>query len=47
MISYHRDLTSHNYSMEGACSVLYEGEMHFFGSLPVNDYNAGNGGSQT
>ena len=31
MISYHRDVWSYNYSMDGACSVVYEGEMHFFG----------------
>ena len=42
MISYHRDLSSHNYSMEGACSVLYEGEMHFFGAEPNAAYHSGN-----
>ena len=30
MISYRRE-RSHDYYMRGACSVAYEGEMHFFG----------------
>ena len=31
MITYKRD-TLHYYTMDGACSVIYEGEMHFFGA---------------
>ncbi len=31
MITYRRE-PSHDYRMYGACGVLYEGEMHFFGS---------------
>ena len=30
MISYRRE-PSHDYSMKGACGVLFEGEIHFFG----------------
>ena len=30
MISYYRDPT-HDYSMYGACGVIYQGNMHFFG----------------
>ena len=30
MISYRREW-SHDYSMHGACGVLFEGEIHFFG----------------
>ena len=33
MITYKRD-TLHYYTMDGACSVIYEGEMHFFGAEP-------------
>ena len=32
MITYQRDISSHYYTMDGACSVIYEGEMHFFGA---------------
>ena len=46
MISFHRDL-SHNYSMDGACSVLYKGEMHFFGGPSKDEFLSGFGGSQT
>ena len=45
MISYHRDLWSHNYSMEAACSVVYNGEMHFFGGISY-DINGGDGYSR-
>ena len=31
MISYTRD-PSHTYTMKGACGVIFEGEIHFFGS---------------
>ena len=37
MISYSRE-RSHNYNMEAACSVLFEGEIHFFGGGFVKDY---------
>ena len=30
MISYRRE-PSHDYTMRGACGVLFEGEIHFFG----------------
>ena len=30
MISYRRE-PSHDYTMNGACGVLFEGEIHFFG----------------
>ena len=30
MITYRRE-SSHDYTMSGACAVLYQGEMHFFG----------------
>ena len=36
MISYRRE-PSHDYTMTGACSVLFEGEMHFFGGDLVLD----------
>ena len=36
MISYRRE-PSHDYRMLGACSVLYEGEMHFFGGASTYD----------
>ena len=32
MISYKRE-PSHDYSMNGACGVMFEGEMHFFGGF--------------
>ena len=36
MISYKRE-RSHDYVMPGACGVLYEGEMHFFGGAYAED----------
>ena len=30
MITYRRE-PSHDYTMDAACGVLFEGEMHFFG----------------
>ena len=30
MITYYRDQT-HDYTMTGACGVIYQGDMHFFG----------------
>ena len=30
MITYYRDPT-HDYTMDGACGVIYQGNMHFFG----------------
>ena len=36
MISYRRE-PLHDYTMDGACGVLFEGEIHFFGG-----YNNGN-----
>ena len=30
MITYRRD-RSHDYTMQGACGVVYQGDMHFFG----------------
>ena len=36
MISYSRE-RSHDYNMEAACSVLFEGEIHFFGGGFVKD----------
>ena len=41
MISYHRDLWSHDYSMNGACGVVYDGEMHFFGGFTNSYYEVG------
>ena len=35
MITYKRELT-HDYTMFGACSVVYQGYIHFFGGTPVN-----------
>ena len=36
MITYRRE-PSHDYTMNGACGVLFEGEIHFFGGL--KDFN--------
>ena len=36
MITYRRE-PSHNYSMNGACSVIYQGDIHFFGGYPRNE----------
>ena len=38
MISYGREST-HDYSMRGACGVLFEGEMHFFGGVNYPSLN--------
>ena len=39
MITYKRDLWSHNYTLDGACGVIYEGDIHFFGGKYLkNDY---------
>ena len=46
MITYHRDSWSHNYSMTEACSVLYEGEMHFFGGIDTGGIDGGDGYSR-
>ena len=36
MISYRRE-PSHDYTMTGACGVLFEGELHFFGGSYYDD----------
>ena len=33
MITYRRE-PGHDYTMTGACGVLFEGEFHFFGGIP-------------
>ena len=38
MISYRRE-PSHDYTMDQACGVLFEGEIHFFGGVDVVVYN--------
>ena len=40
MITYYRDPT-HDYSMYGACGVIYQGNMHFFGGGPLNEFDHG------
>ena len=37
MISYRRE-RSHDYTMMGACSVLFEGDIHFFGGFDYSSY---------
>ena len=37
MISYRRE-QSHDYTMIGACSVLFEGDIHFFGGFDYSSY---------
>ena len=36
MISYRRE-PSHDYTMRGACGVIYQGDMHFFGGDSYNE----------
>ena len=36
MISYRRE-PSHDYTMRGACGVIYQGDMHFFGGGSYNE----------
>ena len=36
MITYRRE-QSHDYTMVGACGILFEGEMHFFGGWNYTD----------
>ena len=38
MVSYRRE-RSHDYTMRGACSVIYEGEMHFFGGFNYGEFD--------
>ena len=40
MITYYRDPT-HDYTMIGACGVLYQGNMHFFGGRMYMDIQRG------
>ena len=40
MISYRRE-PSHDYTMRGACGVMYEGEIHFFGGSKYSAKSAG------
>ena len=41
MITYYRDPT-HDYTMSGACGVIYEGNMHFFGGDIYTHIQGGN-----
>ena len=36
MITYYRDRT-HDYTMYGACGVIYQGDIHFFGGFHFED----------
>ena len=42
MITYRRE-SSHDYSMKAACSVLFEGDMHFFGGTSENYFDPSTG----
>ena len=45
MISYTRE-PSHTYTMKGACGVIFEGEIHFFGSdTESSDYELSDSGT--
>ena len=41
MITYYRDPT-HDYTMDGACGVIYQGDMHFFGGFEYLEIQRGN-----
>ena len=42
MITYYRDPT-HDYTMEGACGVIYQGDIHFFGGTAFKLHTGENG----
>ena len=44
MITYYRDPT-HDYTMMGACGVIYQGDMHFFGGNEYKGIQHGNSSS--
>ena len=44
MITYYRDPT-HDYTMFGACGVIYQGDMHFFGGNEYKGIQHGNSSS--